>query len=66
VSFGRKWERWAQSIIWLAKASVEGDIAMKLNLMEPSVQAYIVCILHFLGVTNRNELNRYDAAPTAK
>ena len=65
MSFGRKWECWAQAIVWLAKASVEGDIAMKLNLTEPSVQAYIVCILRFLGVTNRNELNRYAAAPTA-
>jgi hypothetical protein len=31
----------AQSIVWLDKAAVEGDIAMKLNITEPSVQAYI-------------------------
>ena len=41
MSFGRKWECWAQSIVWLAKAAVEGDIAMKLNITEPSVQAYL-------------------------
>ena len=36
------WECWgAQSIVWLAKAAVEGDIAMQLNITEPSVQAYI-------------------------
>jgi hypothetical protein len=65
VSFGRKWECWAQSIVWSAKAAVEGGIAMKLNLTEPSVQAYIVCISHFLAVTSWNKLNRYAAAPTA-
>jgi len=27
--------------VWLAKAAAEGDIAMKLNITEPSVQAYI-------------------------
>jgi hypothetical protein len=27
--------------VWLAKAAAEGDIAMKLNNTEPSVQAYI-------------------------
>jgi hypothetical protein len=41
VSFGRKWECWAQSIVWLAKVAVEGDIAMRLNITEPSVQAYL-------------------------
>jgi hypothetical protein len=41
MSFGRKWECWAQSIVCLAKAAVEGDIAMKLNITEPGVQAYI-------------------------
>jgi hypothetical protein len=38
------WERvegGAQSIVWLAKTAVEGDIAMKLNITEPGVQAYI-------------------------
>jgi DNA-binding NarL/FixJ family response regulator len=41
------------------------DIAKKLNLTEPSVQACRVWILHFLGFTNRNELIRYAAAPRA-
>jgi DNA-binding NarL/FixJ family response regulator len=41
------------------------DIAKKLNLTEPSVQACRTWILHFLGFTNRNELIRYTAAPTA-
>jgi hypothetical protein len=27
--------------VWLAKAAAEGDIAMKLNITEPSVQAYL-------------------------
>jgi len=34
------WER-VGVFVWLAKAAVEGDIAMKLNITEPSVQAYI-------------------------
>jgi len=38
------------------------DIARKLNLRELSVQTCIPWILHFLGLTNRNELIR-DAAP---
>lgn len=41
------------------------DIATKLNLTELSVQACIAWILHFLGFTNRNELIRYAATPTA-
>lgn len=64
MSFGKKWECWAQFIVWLAKASVS-DIAKKLNLTELSVQACIAWILRFLGFTNRNELIHYAAAPTA-
>ena len=41
------------------------DIAKKLDLTELSVQACIAWILHFLRFTNRNELIRYAAAPTA-
>jgi DNA-binding NarL/FixJ family response regulator len=41
------------------------DIATKLNLTELSVQACIAWVLHFLGFTNRNELIRYAATPTA-
>jgi len=41
------------------------DIATKLDLTELSVQACIAWILHFLGFTNRNELIRYAATPTA-
>jgi hypothetical protein len=48
--------------VWLAKAAAEGDIAMKLNITEPSVQAYLPT---WLAVTKQNELNRYAAAPTA-
>jgi hypothetical protein len=42
------------------------DIATKLNLTEPRVQACIAWILQFLGLTNRNELIRYAATPTAR
>jgi hypothetical protein len=38
------------------------DIAKKLDLTELSAEA---CMLYFLGFTNRNELIRYAAAPTA-
>ena len=41
------------------------DIATKLDLTELRVQACIAWILHFLGFTNRNELIRYAATPTA-
>ncbi len=43
----------------------DGDIATKLNLPELSVQACVAWLLHFLGFTNRKELIRYTAAPTA-
>ena len=41
------------------------DIATKLDLTELRVQACIAWILHFLRFTNRNELIRYAATPTA-
>jgi hypothetical protein len=43
----------------LAKAAVEGGIALKPNITEPSVQAYLA------GGYKQNELNRYAEAPTA-
>jgi DNA-binding NarL/FixJ family response regulator len=45
------------------KGFSDRDIAKKLNLAEPSVQACRAWILHFLGFTNRNQLIRYTAAP---
>jgi len=42
------------------------EIATKLNLTELSVQSCIAWILHFLELTNRNELIRYAATPTTR
>lgn len=41
------------------------DIAKRLNLTEPRFQACVAWISHFLGLTNRGELIRHTAAPTA-
>jgi DNA-binding NarL/FixJ family response regulator len=37
----------------------DADIANKLNLTEPNVQSYIAWTLHFLRLTDRNELVRH-------
>jgi DNA-binding NarL/FixJ family response regulator len=44
----------------------DADIASKLNLTEPNVQSCIAWTLHFLRLTDRNELVRhaFAAAPT--
>jgi ATP/maltotriose-dependent transcriptional regulator MalT len=50
----------------VGKGLSDRDIARKLNLTELSVQTCIAWILHFLGLTNRNELIRYAATPMAR
>ncbi len=43
----------------------DADIANKLNLAEPNVQSCIAWTLHFLGLTDRNELVRYASIALA-
>ena len=43
----------------LAKGVSDDDIAVRLNLPEEKVQACIAWILHFLKLTNRQELVLY-------
>jgi DNA-binding NarL/FixJ family response regulator len=50
----------------LGKGLSDRDIATKLNLTELSVQTCIAWILHFLGLTNRNELIQHAATPMAR
>jgi len=50
----------------VGKGLSDRDIATKLKLTELSVQTCISWILHFLGLTNRNELIRYAATPMAR
>src|SRR4030095_11657246 len=50
----------------VGKGLSDRDIATKLNLTELSVQTCIAWILHFLGLTNRNELIRYAAPPLVR
>ena len=45
----------------VGKGLSDRDIATKLDLTELSVQTCIAWILHFLGLTNRDELIRYAA-----
>ena len=65
INLKRFWEKaGALSLVCrlVGKGLSDREIATKLNLTELSVQTCIVWILHFLGLTNRNELIR-DAAP---
>jgi DNA-binding NarL/FixJ family response regulator len=50
----------------VGKGLSDRDIATTLNLTELSVQTCIAWILHFLRLTNRNELIRYAATPMAR
>ena len=50
----------------VGKGLSDRDIATKLNLTELSVQTCIAWILHFLGLTNRDELIRYAAPPLVR
>jgi hypothetical protein len=50
----------------VGKGLSDRDIATQLNLTELNVQTCIAWILHFLGLTNRNELIRYAAPPLVR
>jgi hypothetical protein len=49
----------------VGQGSSDREIAAKLNLPEPSVQACIAWILRFLRSTERNELIGHATAPAA-
>jgi DNA-binding NarL/FixJ family response regulator len=50
----------------VGKGLSDRDIATQLELTEITVQTCIAWILHFLGLTNRNELIRHAATPLAR
>jgi len=50
----------------VGKGLSDRDIATQLKLTELTVQTCIAWILHFLGLTNRNELIRYAAPPLVR
>ena len=60
------WEKVGVSPVYclVCQGFSDRDIATKLNLTELNVQGCIVWILHFLKLSDRNELIRYASAAT--